>query len=59
MFEQTKALCQKFLDMGILCFDPVVYKDGRACCGIWATMQLWKKAHIPAVEMNYELSITC
>ena len=29
MFEQTKALCQKFLDMGIPCFDLVVYKDGQ------------------------------
>ena len=30
MFEQTKALCQKFLDMGIPGLDLVVYKDG-AC----------------------------
>ncbi len=29
MFEQTKALCQKFLDMGIPCFDLIVYKDGK------------------------------
>lgn len=29
MFEQTKALCQKFLDMGIPCFDLIVYKDGE------------------------------
>ena len=28
MFEQTKALCQHFLDMGIPCFDLIVYKDG-------------------------------
>jgi len=30
MFEQTKALCQHFLDMGIPGFDLIVYKDG-AC----------------------------
>ena len=30
MFEQTKALCQHFLNMGIPCFDLIVYKDG-AC----------------------------
>ena len=29
MFEQTKALCQKFLEMGVPCFDLVVYKDGK------------------------------
>ena len=29
MFEQTKALCQHFLDMGIPCFDMIVYKDGE------------------------------
>ena len=29
MFEQTKELCQHFLDMGIPCFDLVVYKDGE------------------------------
>ena len=29
MFEQTKALCQKFLDMGVPGFDLVVYKDGQ------------------------------
>jgi CubicO group peptidase (beta-lactamase class C family) len=29
MFEQTKALCQHFLDMGIPCFDIIVYKDGK------------------------------
>jgi CubicO group peptidase (beta-lactamase class C family) len=29
MFEQTKALCQHFLDMGIPCFDLIVYKDGE------------------------------
>ena len=29
MFAQTKALCQKFSDMGIPCFDLVVYKDGQ------------------------------
>ena len=29
MFEQTKALCQHFLDMGIPSFDLVVYKDGE------------------------------
>ena len=29
MFEQTKALCQKFLDMGIPGFDMIVYKDGE------------------------------
>ena len=29
MFEQTKALCQHFLDMGIPCFDLIVYKDGK------------------------------
>ena len=29
MFEQTKALCQHFLKMGIPCFDLVVYKDGE------------------------------
>ncbi len=29
MFEQTKALCQKFLDMGLPCFDLIVYKDGK------------------------------
>lgn len=30
MFEQTKMLCQHFLDMGIPGFDLIVYKDG-AC----------------------------
>lgn len=29
MFEQTKALCQHFLDMGIPCYDLIVYKDGE------------------------------
>lgn len=29
MFEQTKALCQHFLDMGIPCFDLIIYKDGE------------------------------
>ena len=29
MFEQTKKLCQKFLDMGIPNFDLIIYKDGE------------------------------
>ena len=29
MFEQTKALCQHFLNMGIPSFDLIVYKDGE------------------------------
>ena len=29
MFEQTKALCQHFLDLGLPCFDIIVYKDGE------------------------------
>ena len=29
MFEQTKALCQHFLNMGIPGFDLIVYKDGE------------------------------
>jgi len=29
MFEQTKALCQHFLKVGIPCFDLIVYKDGE------------------------------
>lgn len=29
MFEQTKALCQHFLKMGIPGFDLIVYKDGK------------------------------
>ena len=29
MFEQAKELCQHFLDMGIPCFDLIVYKDGE------------------------------
>ena len=29
MFEQTKALCQYFLKVGIPCFDLIVYKDGE------------------------------
>ena len=29
MFEQTKALCRHFLDLGIPCFDLIVYKDGK------------------------------
>ena len=29
MFEQTKALCQRFLQMGIPGFDLIVYKDGQ------------------------------
>lgn len=29
MFEQTKALCEHFLDMGIPCFDLIIYKDGE------------------------------
>ena len=29
MFEQTKALCQHFLKMGIPGFDLAVYKDGE------------------------------
>ncbi len=29
MFEQTKALCNHFLKMGIPCFDLIIYKDGE------------------------------
>ena len=29
MFDQTKALCQHFIDMGIPGFDLIVYKDGE------------------------------
>ena len=29
MFEQTKALCQHFLKIGIPGFDLIVYKDGQ------------------------------
>ena len=29
MFEQTKALCQHFLELGIPGFDLIVYKDGE------------------------------
>ena len=29
MFEQTKALCQQFLRMGVPSFDLIVYKDGQ------------------------------
>jgi len=29
MFEQTKAVCQLFLDMGIPGFDLIVYRDGQ------------------------------
>lgn len=29
MFTQTKALCQKFLELGIPGFDLIVYKDGQ------------------------------
>ena len=29
MFEQTKALCQQFLRMGVPGFDLIVYKDGE------------------------------
>ena len=29
MFTQTKALCDKFLEMGIPGFDLIVYKDGK------------------------------
>ena len=29
MFEQTKALCEHFLKMGIPGFDLVAYKDGE------------------------------
>ena len=29
MFEQTKALCEQFLKMGIPGFDLIVYKDGE------------------------------
>lgn len=29
MFEQTKALCAQFLEMGIPGFDLIVYKDGE------------------------------
>ena len=29
MFNQTKALCQHFLNMGIPGFDLIVYKDGK------------------------------
>ncbi|MBR3934270.1 MAG: beta-lactamase family protein [Clostridia bacterium] len=29
MFNQTKALCQHFLDIGIPGFDLIVYKDGQ------------------------------
>ncbi len=29
MFEQTKALCQHFLNLGIPGFDLIVYKDGE------------------------------
>lgn len=29
MFEKTKALCQRFLEMGVPGFDLIVYKDGQ------------------------------
>lgn len=29
MFEQTKALCQQFLKMGVPGFDLIIYKDGQ------------------------------
>ena len=29
MFEQTKALCQHFLELGLPGFDLIVYKDGE------------------------------
>lgn len=29
MFEQTKALCEHFLNMGIPNFDLIIYKDGK------------------------------
>ena len=29
MFEQTKALCQQFLKMGVPSFDLIVCKDGE------------------------------
>ena len=29
MFENTKALCQRFLEMGVPFFDLLVYKDGK------------------------------
>ena len=29
MFAQTKALCQHILNMGVPCFDLIVYKDGE------------------------------
>ncbi|MBO5868583.1 MAG: beta-lactamase family protein [Oscillospiraceae bacterium] len=29
MFQQTKALCQQFLQMGVPSFDLIIYKDGE------------------------------
>lgn len=29
MFEKTKAFCDKYLEIGVPCFDLLVYKDGQ------------------------------
>lgn len=29
MFEKTKAFCDSFLELGVPCFDLLVYKDGK------------------------------
>ena len=29
MFENVKAMCQSFLEMGVPYFDVVIYKDGK------------------------------
>ena len=38
MFEQTKALCDHFLEMGIPGFDLIVYKDGECILRYMAAM---------------------
>lgn len=60
MFEQTKALCQKFLDMGIPGLDLVVYKDGACVLRHMAGYAdlLGEKVQIPNVVLNYDPSIT-
>lgn len=64
MFEQTKALCQKFLEMGVPAFDLIVYKDGQCVLRhMGGHSDLEKKVPLTGKEKYYIYScsklITC
>ena len=64
MFEQTKALCQKFLEMGVPAFDLIVYKDGQCVLRhMGGHSDLEKKVPLAGKEKYYIYScsklITC